>query len=226
MADLNDTVRTYDAVYEIASGDDVQGGTGGIDNMPHQSLVNRTNYLKFLADRGKEVVMSATIAANAANVNTHIRITSANVALGHTFTMPAWSDCPVGTFMVFSNEGGVAVQILANGGNFMLYNDSLPSSGIVSSLYCMADTIIMLKEKDQTTWSVIQHSETEVGQICIRPTGANNWGWRQCDGSSENTGVLPRLFARIAYTFGGSGSLFNMPSIASPGSGLFYFIKY
>jgi hypothetical protein len=44
MADLT-PVSGWDNVYEIATTDIVQGGSGGIANDPHQNLVNREEYL-------------------------------------------------------------------------------------------------------------------------------------------------------------------------------------
>ena len=36
-------------------------------------------------------------------------------------------------------------------------------------------------------------------------------GWLMCDGSSVSTVVYASLFATIGYTYGGSGSNFNLP---------------
>jgi len=38
-------------------------------------------------------------------------------------------------------------------------------------------------------------------------------GWLLCDGSSLNVTDFPELFAAIAYTWGGSGSTFNLPDL-------------
>lgn len=38
-------------------------------------------------------------------------------------------------------------------------------------------------------------------------------GWLYCDGGSHNTSTYAALFAAIGYTFGGSGSNFNVPDM-------------
>jgi microcystin-dependent protein len=40
-------------------------------------------------------------------------------------------------------------------------------------------------------------------------------GWLPCDGSSVPTATYPALFAAIGYTYGGSGSQFNLPDARS-----------
>ena len=45
MPDLGESPN-WEGVYQIETTDPVQGGAGGIDNQPHQELVNRTGYLK------------------------------------------------------------------------------------------------------------------------------------------------------------------------------------
>jgi len=46
MANLTETPNFDATVYELATTDPVQGGPGGVDNQPHQSLANRTAWLK------------------------------------------------------------------------------------------------------------------------------------------------------------------------------------
>lgn len=43
----------------------------------------------------------------------------------------------------------------------------------------------------------------------INPTGR----WLYCDGASLNTGLYNPLFLAIGYSFGGSGSSFNLPDL-------------
>jgi microcystin-dependent protein len=38
-------------------------------------------------------------------------------------------------------------------------------------------------------------------------------GWELCEGQSLDTAVYPDLFAVIGYTYGGSGSTFNLPDL-------------
>lgn len=43
-------------------------------------------------------------------------------------------------------------------------------------------------------------------------TGSAPTGWLLCDGSAKSTTTYADLFAAIAYTYGGSGSSFNVPN--------------
>ena len=36
-------------------------------------------------------------------------------------------------------------------------------------------------------------------------------GWLECNGQSVSTTTYPELFAKIGYTYGGSGGSFNLP---------------
>jgi microcystin-dependent protein len=49
MANLTPTA-SFDDVYQFETTDPIEGGAGGIDNRPHQELLNRTQWLKLQAD--------------------------------------------------------------------------------------------------------------------------------------------------------------------------------
>ncbi|KTG61452.1 hypothetical protein K25_27700, partial [Klebsiella pneumoniae] len=48
MASIKELPRWEDEVYQIARGDKVEGGVGGIANMQAKTLAERTRYLKTL----------------------------------------------------------------------------------------------------------------------------------------------------------------------------------
>lgn len=58
-----------------------------------------------------------------------------------------------------------------------------------------------------------------VGDIKLIPGSTAPKGWLLCNGASVSTTTYSTLFAKIAYSFGGSGASFNLPNIASPASG-------
>ena len=69
------------------------------------------------------------------------------------------------------------------------------------------------------------------GMITIRasPTATPPTGWLICDGSSYSILAYPDLFANISYTYGNSGAVFNLPTLAVQdlnGKTLYYIIKY
>ncbi|MBX3585547.1 MAG: tail fiber protein [Ramlibacter sp.] len=39
------------------------------------------------------------------------------------------------------------------------------------------------------------------------------WGWMHCDGRALEAQQYPELFAVLGYTYGGSGSQFNIPAL-------------
>ena len=50
-----------------------------------------------------------------------------------------------------------------------------------------------------------------VGQLALMPYGFVPSGWFECDGRVLNTQAQSQLFAVIGYTYGGSGTAFNLP---------------
>src|SRR5262245_39204611 len=69
-----------------------------------------------------------------------------------------------------------------------------------------------------------------VGQLALMPYGFVPSGWFECDGRVLNTQAQSRLFGVIGYTYGGSGTAFNLPDFrgramvcrgAQPGGGTY-----
>lgn len=58
-----------------------------------------------------------------------------------------------------------------------------------------------------------------VGDIKLIPGSSAPKGWLLCNGASVSTTTYSALFAKIAYSFGGSGANFTLPSITAPASG-------
>jgi microcystin-dependent protein len=55
-------------------------------------------------------------------------------------------------------------------------------------------------------------SDWEPGDI-LWSAATSRVGFVKCDGAQYNTGDQPGLFAKIGYTFGGSGGVFNVPNV-------------
>jgi microcystin-dependent protein len=71
------------------------------------------------------------------------------------------------------------------------------------------------------------HQRPTVGDTKTSVVSVDHLGWLKCDGRALNTSEWRILFSIIGYSFGGSGSTFNLPSpagrvlgIAGSGSGL------
>lgn len=61
------------------------------------------------------------------------------------------------------------------------------------------------------TWTASTAGIVPVGSIIDTARSTLPDGWLFCDGSSVSTTTYADLFAAIGYTFGGSGSEFNLP---------------
>lgn len=68
------------------------------------------------------------------------------------------------------------------------------------------------------SWDIASSYSANSAPSGIPSGGMIDWGanvapsgWLLCDGSSYSTSQYPALFAAIGYTFGGSGSTFNVP---------------
>lgn len=64
-----------------------------------------------------------------------------------------------------------------------------------------------------------------VGDVKLIATTTAPKGWLACNGASVSTTTYSVLFAKIAYTYGGSGASFTLPNIAAPIANTIYAIK-
>ena len=85
-----------------------------------------------------------------------------------------------------------------------------------------ANSVIGTDWADRRT--AIQGTQFQSGDLKISAVSATPLGWLLCDGSQYGTTQYASLFAAIGYTYGGSGSNFNVPdfrgrSPLGPGTG-------
>jgi microcystin-dependent protein len=64
-----------------------------------------------------------------------------------------------------------------------------------------------------------------VGDVKLIAAAVAPKGWLACNGASVSTTTYSALFAKIAYTFGGSGANFTLPNISAPVANTLYIIK-
>ena len=64
-----------------------------------------------------------------------------------------------------------------------------------------------------------------VGDIKLIAAATAPKGWLACNGASVSTTTYAALFAKISYTYGGSGSSFTLPNISAPIANTIYGIK-
>lgn len=78
-----------------------------------------------------------------------------------------------------------------------------------------ANGVATLDENGLLTRTQFPSSELPVGFIA--PFGAeelaDNDSWLECDGAELETADYPLLFGKIGYTFGGTGTVFNLPDL-------------
>jgi microcystin-dependent protein len=66
-----------------------------------------------------------------------------------------------------------------------------------------------------TNNAVNKLGEAPIGSIARYDFAAPaNSGWLKCDGATLDTTAYAQLFAIVGYTYGGSGSDFDLPTIA------------
>lgn len=74
---------------------------------------------------------------------------------------------------------------------------------------------LKLNGDDYITRKELSIDSIQVGFICMAPyNSSDNYGgsWAHCDGRTMNKNTNPELFAKIGYTYGGSGDNFNLPN--------------
>lgn len=64
-----------------------------------------------------------------------------------------------------------------------------------------------------------------VGDIKLIAAATAPKGYLACNGASVSTATYAALFAKISYTYGGSGSSFTLPNISAPIANTIYGIK-
>lgn len=64
-----------------------------------------------------------------------------------------------------------------------------------------------------------------VGDIKLIAAATAPKGYLACNGASVSTTTYAALFAKIAYTYGGSGVSFTLPNISAPIANTIYGIK-
>ena len=64
------------------------------------------------------------------------------------------------------------------------------------------------------------HQKPTVGDTKLSLAGVDHLGWMLCDGRSLNTTTYNLLFSVVGYSFGGNGSMFNLPNPAGRVTGV------
>jgi microcystin-dependent protein len=69
-------------------------------------------------------------------------------------------------------------------------------------------------------FTLAAHQKPTVGDTKLSLAGVDHLGWMLCDGRSLNTTTYNLLFSVIGYSFGGNGSMFNLPNPAGRVTGI------
>lgn len=221
-----------DPVYQLELADDVIGGAGGMANRQAQELLNRSEYNRLRIIQGPwgkvtDVSALASISPVAADSGL-VFIHHAN-GQNTYIELPQLSTCPDGAaFVVQSSNRAAApcyVQMDVYAGDGIV--DVHAAGGTPRTFLAIWEGGVLIKKYDSSTnWYVVARWGCAIpGTISIFKTGeAPAFAWIECTGSSQSSTIYPDLFERLGYTFGGSGTTFSLPTIASPGTGLSYYI--
>jgi microcystin-dependent protein len=131
------------------------------------------------------------------------------------------------TYVVVNNTtGGFAVRMTTSAGTPLAIN-----SGRSSYIYCDGTNFYAVGSSNSVDGNLTVSGNTDIGGnlnvsgtinasnvgiipggILMWPTDAAPTGFLICNGNALATATYPALFAAIGYTFGGSGSVFNLPN--------------
>lgn len=224
MATLT-TTPVYSAIYQLEATDDVQGGAGAIANLQAQELGNRDDYLlSILNNNTMFQVLSDIVGSVYPLAADSGKLYRNNDLYPHSVYLPDISTVPVGTTYSFvTGDGttvtGQAIFISTNIADAL----ELPTLAAPIQFLPIYDGGVTLKKfASSPSWVVVQRwSSAKAGLVatgCIYDIG-DAWLW--CNGASVSAHDYPELSQAINGSFGGGGAFFNLPTIASPGYGLY-----
>jgi microcystin-dependent protein len=140
---------------------------------------------------------------------------------------------PVGSIMWFAGSTGPPGWILANGAVYT--NGTYPNlfAAIGNTYGGVVGTSFAVPSVASTTGAYYIRYTTAIGVTTTTSlttavvgtmmqwpiTSSYPTGWLRCDGTSYSTTTYNDLFTLIGYTYGGSGSSFNVPNISGAGAG-------
>lgn len=147
-----------------------------------------------------------------------------------TYIMPSClnTSIPEMSIFAFTSLGG---RVYLQGTASETFFDSISQTPTSNRFTVWSgETVIIQKPSSGTSWNIVaRFNEIEPGLISLKYGSPSlNSGWAVCNGSAVSTTDYPRLFAKIGYAFGGSGTSFNLPLISPivvSGNTIYYYIK-
>ncbi len=210
MANQPEVSEFTSGIYQLEPTDPVQGGEGGIDNLPLKQLANRT---RWLYDRVSDLFVKQFYALTGATTLTTGDAGNAYVLFNasvYTVTLPAPNLFAQGKGFLFIHGGDANAP----------YKIFCPSANIRTG-YGGFNTV-SLKPLQQfwvlstsTGWQVVgQDTWQDVGAIQAFSRTTAPLGWLACDGGLCSQSVFPDLYSIIGTMYGvGGGSTFRLPDL-------------
>jgi microcystin-dependent protein len=240
MTDLIETGGWVEGVYQIEMTDPVVGGPPdvtngqGIANVQAQQLAQRTAFLKGIVDALSNAETFEVSTNSDLNVDGALLTTRASIRIAIGAAIDALVDGAPGALDTL-NELSVA---LGDSDDAVAALTSSIANKLNSSAYTAADVLAKLlsvgvatkveaeagviHNKVMTPLRVAQAIVASLGSLeGLAPTGAVIYfaadaaptGFLKANGAALNTTTYAALFAIVGYTFGGSGSSFNLPDL-------------
>lgn len=213
---------TYDAaVYQLATTDPVQGGAGGVSNLPAQALADRTAYLKVHMDAAE---------ANIAALQAAVAAAPPTQAAGDETTHYAT------TAFVHRAQGGVYSVSVAPGGNITLSSDAWGCAVIILTGLLTSNANVIFPTRGDR-WLVVNATTGAFTATCKTAAGSGvkvTQGLAKdvyCDGTNvlnastdlANRPTTLHATATLAvggvYTIDFSGGVYGVSLPASPQDG-------
>jgi microcystin-dependent protein len=230
MANLT-PVPSLDDVYQLETTDPVQGGPGGISNLPAQQLLNRSQFilqrLNAILNSGGTAVPFAKVEGlgSAAGLN-------AGVGVGNLMQVGAFglggdarqcndlnntSQFHAGGFSVCIPGAANAPSGETGFGMMTAWRANIPTFGQVIQQIVQYGSRIYFRQFITDTWGgwLSVTGSNDVGMVSAFALNTPPNGWLRCNGAAVSRTTYSRLFAAIGTTYGaGDGSTtFTLPDL-------------
>jgi microcystin-dependent protein len=115
-----------------------------------------------------------------------------------------------------ANTGATTINV--NGGGAIAVVKFMNNGSNALSPYDIQTNYLAQFQYNGTNWVLTNPLSTELpGKVIADASGVAQNGFLLCDGTSYATSAQPALFARVGYTWGGSGANFNVPDLRGRG---------
>jgi microcystin-dependent protein len=182
----------------------VQGWSVGIDNSDSDKFKIASNWANVATNTRLTIETGGNVIIGTGNSTTRLTVNPLGSSL--TGGIPVGWAGGIHTFDVYANG---TIGVGANGALSSYVNqDGAVVNGTVS-----VNGNTTVTGNLTVTGSIINTGIVPAGAVMAFAMNTAPSGWLPCNGGSYATATYPALFAAIQYTYGGSGTSFNVPDL-------------